>query len=133
MQDCIFCKIVKREIPAFKIYEDDKFLAFMDINPINDGQVVLIPKHHIECIFDIKEPLYSEMFRVVKKISEPLRKAMNAKKTTISIEGFEIDHAHIKIIPANRGGDLDRINIHKADLKDLEKQSQAIKQKLNSC
>jgi len=128
--DCIFCKIVKGEIPAFKIFEDKRFLAFMDINPINDGQVVLIPKQHIEYFFDIQEPIYSEIFQVVKKLSEPIRKAMNAQKTTIAIEGFEIDHAHIKIIPANSGTDLERTNAHKADLKELEKQAEAIKREL---
>ena len=128
MNNCVFCKIIKGEIPAVKVYEDERFLAFMDIDPIHDGQVVLIPKQHIEYVFDMGEPLFSEFFQVAKKISISLKKATQAKKIALVIEGFEIAHAHIKLIPADKPSDLDRINAFKADPKELIRLAERIRQ-----
>jgi len=76
MEDCLFCKIIKGEIPSYKIWEDENFFAFLDINPINPGHTILVPRKHLDYIFDLEEPLYSEIFRTVKKLSKPLKRAI---------------------------------------------------------
>ena len=107
MNDCIFCKIIANEIPSSKIWENDKFFAFLDINPVNPGHTLLIPKEHVDYIFDIKDPLYSEFFQTAKKISGPLKNAMKAKRIGIVVEGLLVPHAHIHLIPLNGPGEME--------------------------
>ncbi len=102
---CIFCKIVKGEIPSAKIYEDDKVLAFLDIKPINAGHVLVIPKKHSELLKDVKVNDLCKMAEVMKKINKVLRDGeINAKGINLfyadgEVAGQEIPHAHIHIIP----------------------------------
>lgn len=98
--DCIFCKIIKGEIPCHKIYEDDNFLAFLDINPVSIGHTLLIPKDHYRWVYDV--PNFDEFWKIAQKI------AINIKKSSINPEyisfltmGNEVAHAHIHIIPRN--------------------------------
>ncbi len=79
MNDCIFCKIIRGEIDSAKIYEDDKFFAFLDMKPINPGHILVVPKKHIDNIFDIEEPLYSELFQIAKKLSQPIKNALKSR------------------------------------------------------
>ena len=81
MSNCLFCKIVKGEVPCSKIYEDDDVLAFMDLYPINKGHVLVIPKKHAENIFDIEEKELDKVMRVVKKLSSAVKKVLR-------LEGF---------------------------------------------
>jgi len=99
MSDCIFCKIGKGEIPSHKIYEDDKSLVFLDINPTTKGQCLVIPKKHTEYIFDLDDETYQYIFSVAKKIAKPIDKALNPIKTAIVVEGFDVAHCHIKLMP----------------------------------
>jgi histidine triad (HIT) family protein len=95
--DCIFCKIVKNEIPSTKVYEDDKFLAFMDIQPLSPGHVQIIPKEHYRFVWDV--PNIGEYFEIVKKIALAQKKAFNADIIRSQIYGEEVHHAHIWIWP----------------------------------
>ena len=124
--NCIFCKINRGEIPSHKIYEDKKFLAFLDIHPINPGHLLLIPKKHVDYVFDLEEPLYSEMFKVAKNISKNLKKVMKAKRIGIAVEGFAVPHVHIHLVPINNENELDHHRAKEATPEELSKVAKKI-------
>jgi histidine triad (HIT) family protein len=93
MENCIFCKIVKGEIPAHKVYEDKNFLAFLDIHPQSPGHVQVIPKDHYRWVWDV--PNVGEYFEVVRKIAKAQQKAFKTDWVLSKIVGDEIEHAHI--------------------------------------
>jgi len=119
MENCIFCKIVKGEIPCYKVYENDKFLAFLDINPQSPGHVQVIPKEHHRWVWDV--PQTGEYFEVCKKIAQAQRKAFNTDWILSKIVGDEIQHAHIWVFPNKEIS---------GDLKDFEKNLEKIKSNL---
>jgi histidine triad (HIT) family protein len=100
MED-VFCKIVKGEIPSFKIWEDDEFLAILDINPNVEGMTVLLSKDHYPSyiVESMDEELFSRMFVAAKKVAKLLDKALGTKRTAIVMEGLGINHAHVKLYP----------------------------------
>lgn len=97
MSDCIFCKIVRREIPAHVVYEDDDFLAFLDIRPLAPGHTLVIPKKHYRWVWDVEN--ISDYFEVVTKIARTQRSAFRCDQVLSRIVGEEIPHAHIWIYP----------------------------------
>jgi len=97
MEGCIFCKIVKGEIPSYKVYEDDNFLAFLDINPQSPGHTQVIPKQHYKFVWEV--PNAGEYFEVAKKIALAQQKAFNQGVIISRIVGTEVPHAHIWIFP----------------------------------
>ena len=113
--NCIFCKIVKGEIPAVKILEDKKYFAFLDVNPINPGHVLLIPKKHTDYIFDLEEKEYQELMLKAKKIAKLLKEKLNPKRVGLAVEGFFIPHVHIHIVPLNKGNELNPERAKKMD------------------
>lgn len=119
--NCIFCKIKNGELPSYKVYEDENFLSFLDIHPINPGHLLLIPKKHVDYVFDLEEPLYSKMFKVAKKISKNLKKVMKAKRIGIAVEGFAVPHVHIHLVPINNGNELDPHRAKEATPEELSK------------
>lgn len=114
--NCIFCKIVAGEIPSYKVYEDDNFLAFLDINPRAPGHVQVIPKDHHRWVWDVTNT--SEYFEVVKKIAQAEQKAFNTEHVHSKIDGADVPHAHIWVFPdpSVRG-----------DAKDFENNAEKIK------
>ena len=127
MDGCIFCKFIKGEIKTAKIYEDEKFFAFLDIRPINPGHTLLIPKEHIDYIFDINEPLYSELFQTAKKLAKPIQNAVGSKRIGVSIEGFGVAHAHIHLVPINKGFELDPNRAKNSSPEELNEMAEKIK------
>jgi len=101
IQDCIFCKIVKKEIPCYKVYEDDLFLAFLDINPKNPGHTLIIPKKHYRWVWDV--PNIGEYYSVVGKVANAIKKAMNTDFVVSLVIGEEVPHAHVWLIPRFEG------------------------------
>lgn len=104
MKDCIFCKIVRGELPATKVYEDKDTLAFLDINPVNIGHVLVIPKGHHANIFEIPEKDLLDVVRTVKKVSHAVKKGLQADGINVTINnepaaGQVVFHLHIHIIP----------------------------------
>lgn len=95
--DCIFCKIVNGEVPCHKIYEDDNFIAFLDINPLSQGNSLVIPKKHYQWVYDV--PNFSQYWEVTKKITLATIKALNADSISYLTLGYEVPHAHIRVIP----------------------------------
>ena len=98
--ECIFCKIVKGEIPSYKVYEDDKFLAFLDINPLSPGHTQVIPKEHHRWVWEVSN--IGEYFEVVKKIALAQEKAFETDWILSKIDGSEVTHAHIWVYPNNK-------------------------------
>ena len=93
---CIFCKIIAKEIPAHLVYEDDNFLAFMDIHPVSLGHTLIIPKKHIRWVWDV--PDVGEYFEVSRKVALAQRKAFKEEAIWSGIKGDEIAHAHISVM-----------------------------------
>ena len=103
-ENCVFCKIVKGEVPAYKVYEDEFVLAFLDINPINDGHTLVIPKKHHEDFLHLDEKEIAELMHAVQKVAKAVKKATNADGINIGMNigkaaGQIIFHAHVHVIP----------------------------------
>jgi len=108
MPDCIFCKIVRGELPSYKVYEDEKTLAFLDIRPINAGHTLVVPKAHSKNIFDISSEDWQRVAEVVRNLANTIEKAILADGINIAMNNREhagqvVDHAHVHIIPRFKG------------------------------
>lgn len=110
----IFTKIVQGEIPAYKIYEDDKFLVFLDAFPLAKGHTLLIPKQEIDYLFDLPDALYSEMQLLAKKVALALKEAVPCKRIGVAVLGLEVPHAHIHLVPMNSEADINFKNPKKS-------------------
>ncbi|MEK6897455.1 MAG: HIT family protein [Nanoarchaeota archaeon] len=99
MENCIFCKIVAGEIPSVKIWEDEDFLAFLDINPVNYGHALLIPKKHHEKMEDVSEDILKKIFVKAKILMEKIKRGTEANYVTLSVVGLDVPHFHIHLIP----------------------------------
>ena len=97
----LFTKIINGEIPCYKIAENDKFLAFLDVNPNAKGHTLCIPKQEINKIFDLDDTLYSELLLFSKKIALSLEKTISCKRIGMAVIGLEVPHAHVHLIPLN--------------------------------
>jgi len=108
--DTIFTKIIKGEIPCYKIAENDKFFAFLDINPLAKGHTLVVPKHQVDYIFDIEDDSLSEMIVFAKKVARAIQKNVPCMRIGIAVIGIEVPHAHIHLVPINKVGDLNFAN-----------------------
>lgn len=104
MEDCIFCKITKGEIPSYKVYEDDKVFAFLDINPLSEGHTLVLPKEHYVNVLDVPEDIYAHMSKVVKRIAGKIQEKYKPEGILINQNngrraGQEIGHIHVHIKP----------------------------------
>jgi histidine triad (HIT) family protein len=95
--DCLFCKIVSGELPCYKVYEDEDFLGFLDINPLNPGNVLLIPKKHYQWVYDV--PNFGEYWEVAKKVALAAQVVVGSHSINFLTLGYEVPHAHIRIVP----------------------------------
>jgi len=103
----IFTRIAAGEIPCYKVYEDDDFLAFLDINPLQEGHTLVIPKKEISYIFDIDDDLHSGLWNMAKKIGKAIEKVVPCQRIGITVIGLEVPHAHIHLIPLKTMYDMD--------------------------
>lgn len=100
MEDnCIFCKVASGEIPHDRVYENENFVAFLDINPVVDGHLLVIPKEHVVWMQDASDEMISEIFKVVKKMMQALKKTFNADYVMTSVVGKDVPHFHVHLIP----------------------------------
>jgi len=98
MNDCIFCKIVAGEIPAHKVYEDDTYLAFLDIRPLSPGHTLVIPKTHFRWVWDVAD--MDGYFTVVRKVARALQKISGTDEIHMKVIGEEVPHAHVWVFPS---------------------------------
>lgn len=106
----IFTKIVRGEIPSYKIYEDEHFYAFLDISPMAKGHTLLIPKKEVDYLFDLDDATLSEMIVLSKKIAKAIEKAIECNRVGVMVVGLEVPHAHIHLIPIESEGDMNLSN-----------------------
>jgi histidine triad (HIT) family protein len=117
MNDCIFCKIVAGEIPSYKIYEDEKYLVFLDVFPKTTAQMLVIPKQHVEWVWDV--PNLGEYYEVVGKVARHVREISGAPVRQM-VYGFQVPHAHIQLRPG-RQNDLDGAQAESEKLSEWQK------------
>lgn len=110
----IFTKIINGEIPSYKIAEDDKFYAFLDIAPLAKGHTLVVPKQEIDYIFDIEDELLAQMHIFAKKVAKAIQSAIPCEKVGMAVIGLDVRHAHIHLVPLQEVGDL---NFAKEKLK----------------
>lgn len=110
----IFTKIINGEIPSYKIAEDDKFYAFLDIAPLVKGHTLVVPKQEIDYIFDIEDELLAQMHIFAKKVAKAIQSAIPCEKVGMAVIGLDVRHAHIHLVPLQEVGDL---NFAKEKLK----------------
>lgn len=126
----IFSKIIAGEIPCHKIWEDERFFVFLDINPIQPGHVLVVTKQEIDSPFDLDDKIFGDYLLAAKRLIEPIRRAMGSVKVGLVIEGLEVAHAHIKLIPINGAGDLDHTNARPATGEELAVVAEKIRAEL---
>ncbi|MBO5964004.1 MAG: HIT family protein [Bacteroidales bacterium] len=110
----IFTKIINGEIPSYKIAEDDKFYAFLDIAPLAKGHTLVVPKQEVDYIFDIEDELLAQMHIFSKKVAKAIQEAIPCEKVGMAVIGLDVRHAHIHLVPLQEVGDL---NFAKEKLK----------------
>jgi histidine triad (HIT) family protein len=117
----IFSKIIAGEIPSFKIAENDKFFAFLDIFPLREGHTLVIPKVETDKFFDLDDKYLFEMLVFAKPIAHAIEKAFRCNRCGISVVGIEVPHAHLHLIPISSANDLNftqpKMEVSKEDLK----------------
>jgi histidine triad (HIT) family protein len=106
MQDSVFTKIIKGEIPAEKIYEDDRIIAFLDIHPQIPGHTLVVPKQQIDEIWDLPDDLYHDLWDVVRKVQGRMMEVLRPERIGIAVEGFGVPHVHVHLIPLHEIGDF---------------------------
>lgn len=102
----IFSKIIAGEIPSYKVAENDRFYAFLDINPVNWGHTLVVPKQEQDYIFDIDDEQLGEMMVFAKRVAKAIGKAVPCRKVGVAVIGLEVPHAHIHLVPMQKEGDL---------------------------
>ncbi len=112
MQDSIFTKIIRGEIPSHKIYEDEYTYAFLDIHPVQPGHTLVIPKNQVEFVWDLDDKTYQALMSTCKKIALHLREKLNVPYVGEQIEGIDVPHAHVHLIPFSTSSEFH----HKPDM-----------------
>jgi len=122
----IFSKIISGEIPSHKIAEDDRFLAFLDINPLVKGHTLVIPKKEIDYVFELPDDLLSDLVIFAKKVALKIEKVMPCERIGLSIIGLEVPHTHIHLIPINSVSDMNfakaKLNLSDEELANIADQ-----------
>lgn len=103
----IFTRIVNGEIPSYKVAEDDRFYAFLDINPVQPGHTLVIPKQEVDYIFDLDNDTYAGLTLFAKKVAEAIKAAITCRKVGMAVIGLEVPHAHIHLVPMQAEKDMD--------------------------
>lgn len=123
----IFSKIIAGEIPSYKIAENEHFFAFLDIFPLVEGHVLVVPKQETDRFFDLDEPYLSEILRFAKPIAKAIEKAFPCNRCGMSVVGLEVPHAHVHLIPINSSDDL---NFTREKLKLSPEQLKHVQEKI---
>ncbi len=103
----LFSRIIAGEIPSYKVAEDDRYFAFLDINPLKEGHTLVVPKVEVDYIFDLDDELLAGMILFAKKLAKQIESRVECKRVAIVVLGLEVPHAHIHLIPISGEGDVD--------------------------
>ena len=102
----IFSRIVAGEIPCYKVAEDEKYFAFLDINPVAKGHTLVIPKHEVDYIFDLDDEEYAGLMAFAKKVAAAMKAALPCKRIGVAVLGMEVPHTHVHLVPLNKESDM---------------------------
>lgn len=128
----VFSRIINGEIPCYKIAEDDRFFAFLDINPVNWGHTLVVPKREEDYIFDLDDDELASMTLFAKKVAAAIKQAIPCRKVGVTVLGLEVPHAHIHLVPLKNEGDMDFKNkIADPDPEKMKQIAEAISSKIN--
>ena len=119
----IFTKIVNGEVPAYKVAENEDYLAFLDVFPLAKGHVLVIPKKEVDYLFDLEQKPYSELFEFSRKVAIAVKQVVPCIKVGVAVIGLEVAHAHIHLVPINAVSD---INFSRPKLKFPEEEMKAV-------
>jgi len=125
----IFSKIIAGEIPSYKIAENEKFFAFLDIFPLREGHVLVVPKTEVDKFFDLPDEFLSEMLLFARPIAKAIERSFNCNRCGMEVVGLEVPHAHMHLIPINSANDL---NFTKDKLKMTPEQMKKVQEKIVS-
>jgi len=125
----IFSKIISGEIPSYKIAENEKFFAFLDIFPLREGHVLVVPKTEVDKFFDLPDEFLSEMLLFARPIAKAIERSFNCNRCGMEVVGLEVPHAHMHLIPINSANDL---NFTKDKLKMTPEQMKKVQEKIVS-
>lgn len=124
MNDCVFCRIVEGDIPCFKIWENDEFLAFLDINPITEGMTLVIPKEHKDSDVSKNDDItICSHMKAIKEVSKLLKNSLDIERVAVIFEGLEVSHLHAKLVPIRGGENLKTLinsNLPRPNSEELE-------------
>lgn len=119
----VFTKIIQGEIPCYKIAEDDRYFAFLDINPLSEGHTLVIPKKEDGYIFNLDDETYQGLMLFAKKVARAIENVVNCKRIGMAVIGLEVPHAHIHLVPINGVYDIDfkkpKLNLSSEQLTDI--------------
>jgi histidine triad (HIT) family protein len=122
----IFTKIVQGDIPSYKVAEDDRFYAFLDINPLAKGHTLVIPKKEVDNLFDLDDKTYGDLLLFAKKIARALDQVMPCARVGVAVVGLEVPHAHIHLVPINGIYDIDfskpKLTLSNEEFNDIAQQ-----------
>lgn len=130
--DCVFCKIVAGTIPAYKVYEDTDTIAFLDIHPINSGHTLVIPKRHIPFVHDLDNRIFAHVMTTVKKVMVAIDRSLHPTRTGLIVEGFDVNHAHIKITPLTSPRDIKTAHVPKPTPQSLGSMANTIRKAIEN-
>lgn len=125
--ETLFSRIAKGEIPSYKIAESDKFFAFLDINPVQPGHTLVIPKEAVDYIFDIDDQTLGEMIVFAKRVAARIKQSLNCNRVAVAVVGLEVPHAHIHLIPINKESDMNfstKLSLSQDELQQIQRQLQ---------
>lgn len=125
--DCIFCKIVAGQIPCHKVWEDDHHLAFLDINPVQEGHTLVVPKAHAPYLFDLDDTNYQSLLAASKTVATRLKKVFQPPRVGMIVEGFGVDHVHVHLVPITGLHQLDSRHAKPGDHGKLAKLAERIR------
>ena len=125
----IFAKIASGEIPSYKVAENDKYYAFLDINPLKEGHTLIIPRREEDYFFDLDDIELAEIMVFAKRVADAIKKAFPCKKVGMAVLGLEVPHAHIHLVPMQNEGDM---NFANEKLKLSEEQFKEIAEKIQN-
>ena len=128
MSDSIFTKIIRGDIPSYKILENENFISFLDINPIKEGHTLVVPKLQVDYIYDLPNDIFTGLFNFSKIVAQKLERAIECDRIGISVVGLEVPHAHIHLIPINEISDMSfenqRIHLSQIEFQKSVKKNQ---------
>ncbi|GAB3199720.1 histidine triad (HIT) family protein [Pontibacter aydingkolensis] len=127
MEPSIFTKIVKGEIAAYKIAENERFLAFLDVFPTTKGHTLVIPKEQVDYIFDLDDDLYLGLMAFAKEVSKAIKKAIPCNRIGVAVVGLEVPHAHVHLIPLNSMQDMNFANKQEFSKEEMEEVAEKIR------